>query len=297
MRLWLIAGLGLPLLIPSGAACAQVRNDDEFYSLLTNQSPAPAIPDRAEPRRGKTAKVARSAPEANSPSSLPTPSANQPPPPPPPMERQQALMSALLSLSPISWAMILAAIAALGTLLWAATPLPCLVLGHRRYSRTVRFDEHEQRWIGQCKSCGKLLARREGKWRSADATWHKPQIVRSPTPNRPPADYEVANSGLQESVGYDVPIVEWPLRDKIRWPSNSLPAPVRDRTQLTASQLVDDVRSATAPDGSLFSVTEKLRARCAADEETLCTEKIAMRMQELGIALHRDPAPAGADTD
>jgi hypothetical protein len=60
---------------------------------------------------------------------------------------------------------------------------------------------------------------------------------------------------------------------------------------------VEDVRSATAPDGSLFSVAYKLRARCAADEEALCTEKIAMRMQELGIALQSDPAPAGADTD
>lgn len=299
MRLWLIAGLGLPLLIFSGAAFAQVRNDDEFYSLLTNQSTAPAIPDRVEPPRGKTTELARSAPDAESASSLPTPSANQPPPPPPPpIERQQALMSALLSLSPISWVMILVAIGALGALLWAATPLPCLVLGHRRYSRTVRFDEHEQRWVGQCKSCGKLLARREGKWRSAHATWHKPQIVRSSTPNRPSRDYEVANNALREPVAYDLPIVEWPLRDESRRQSNGLPAPVRGKTPVVVSQLVDDVGSATAADGgsALFSAADKLRARCAADEQALCTEKIAMRMQQLGIALQRDTAPAGADS-
>ena len=303
MRLWLIIGLGLTLVAASGTASGQIRNDDELYSLLTAQSSAPpGAPTKAvRPGHSESTEVVGqpSDPKGGA-ASLMTAAEPvvQPLPLPVPESRQHTLVSTLLSLSPITWAMIVAAIAAFGALLWTATPLPCLVLGHRRSSKSVRFNEDQQRWVGHCKSCGKQLARREGVWKAAEPTWRKPEVVQDPPVDRSFGDHcLVAGSSSGPLDAVPVQVVEWPLRGKSEPQPNHERAPLAHRAREIVSRVADDGGTRATPTpgtrGALFSVVDELRARCTTDEWTLCAEKISIRMQELERALrHGDKSEA-----
>jgi hypothetical protein len=223
------------------------------------------------------------------------------------MGREQTIMGMLLSFSPITWAVIVAGIVALGAILWAATPLPCLLLGHRRCSRSVRFVDHEQRWVGNCKSCGIALVRdAKGTWKRAKVTWRKPEVRPEPVQYSSRVEEVSAEAGVQpvhldtelEAVPRVLPepvlngqasLIEWPVRARNDEPI--APSPVEQRAQTIASQLLDDVDCGSMPTpgtrGALFSVVDELRARCARDEHTLCAEKISIRMQQLETALQR----------
>lgn len=296
MRLCLITGLGITLLVASGLASAQVQNDDQFYSLLTAQSSGlPPITSAKPASRGqlKSTKVADQSRDASAgPASLMNAAGpeTQSAPIPPPGERQGTITSTLLSLTPATWAMLLAAVAAFGALLWAATPLPCLVLGHRRSSKSVRFDPDEQRWVGHCKSCGKRLARREGIWRPTPPTWRKPQVLLGPDLSIATSHCKlVAKSGPVDTG--EATAVEWPLPELNEPQSGAERLPLEHRAQAVVSRLMDDATADSVPTpgtrGALFSVVDELRSRCAKDEWTLCAEKISIRMQELEKALQQ----------
>jgi hypothetical protein len=316
MRLWLSAGIFLALSVAPSTASAQdnpgaVRSDDQFYSLLT--SPATAAPVASKTlNSGRSESAARGtqgtelkespSPIVASAADIPT-SASLPLP----MGREQTIMGMLLSFSPITWAVIVAGIVALGAILWAATPLPCLLLGHRRCSRSVRFVDHEQRWVGNCKSCGIALVRdAKGTWKRAKVTWRKPEVRPEPVQYSSRVEEVSAEAGVQpvhldtelEAVPRVLPepvlngqasLIEWPVRARNDEPI--APSPVEQRAQTIASQLLDDVDCGSMPTpgtrGALFSVVDELRARCARDEHTLCAEKISIRMQQLETALQR----------
>lgn len=296
MRLWLIRGLGLTLLVAPATASAQVRNDDEFYSLLTAQSAArpPAPAKVAKPARQQIPAVAEPIPNpkdnAVSLLTLAKPDIQTVSVPAP--DRRPALLTALLSLSPITLAMIVAGILASCLILWVGTPLPCLVRGHRRSSKSVRFSEDEQRWVGHCKSCGKALARREGAWKLAEPTWRRPEVLQRPAPDRAPAPCRPVAAVEPEPVdAAEVARIEWPLPKNKDPRSNGERLPLEHRAQAVVSRLMDDADTGVVPTpgtrGALFSVLDELRARCAKDEWTLCAEKISIRMQELERALQR----------
>ena len=207
MRLWLSAGIFLALFVAPSTALAQdnpgaVRSDDQFYSLLT--SPATAAPVASKTlNSGRSESAARGtqgtelkelpSPIVASAADIPT-SASLPLP----MGREQTIMGMLLSFSPITWAAIVAGIVALGAILWAATPLPCLLLGHRRCSRSVRFVDHEQRWVGNCKSCGIALVRdAKGTWKRAKVTWRKPEVLPEPVQYSSRVEEVSAEAGVQ----------------------------------------------------------------------------------------------------
>lgn len=297
VRLWLITSLGLTLLMAPATSSAQVRNDDEFYSLLTAQSDAPprAPVKVAKPVRRQSPAVADPIPtpkdEAPSLLTLAKPEI-QPAPMPVPTDRQSTFATALLSLSPITLAMIVAGILASCLVVWLGTPLPCLVRGHRRSSKSVRFNEDEQRWVGHCKSCGKRLARRDGVWKLAEPTWSRPEVLQRPAPAHSPALPRLVAAVEPEPVdAAEVARIEWPLPENKEPQSNVERLPLEHRAQAVASRLMDDTDTGVAPTpgtrGALFSVVDELRARCAKDEWTLCAEKISIRMQELERALQR----------
>lgn len=297
VRLWLITSLGLMLLMAPATSSAQVRNDDEFYSLLTAQSdaPPPAPVKVAKPVRRQSPAVADPIPtpkdEAPSLLTLAKPEI-QLAPMPVPTDRQSTFATALLSLSPMTLAMILAGILASCMILWVGTPLPCLIRGHRRSSKSVRFSEDEQRWVGHCKSCGKRLARREGAWKLAEPIWRRPEVLQRPAPHHAPAPCRLVETLEPEPVDAgEVARIEWPLPENIEPQSNGEPLPLENRAQAVVSRLMDDADTGLVPTpgtrGALFSVVDELRARCAKDEWTLCAEKISIRMQELERALQR----------
>jgi len=215
---------------------------------------------------------------------------------PAPAYRGESLADVFLALSPIIWGMILIGFALAAVLLWVVTPLPCLLLGHRRSSKSVRFNDHEDRWVGNCKSCGVLLSRdRQGSWRRAKPTWRRPEIVSGPEMMRwPVADVprrtHAADPAIVESGrGRDVPVTHNAAFNDRGFQSNGQAVPVEFRAQKLVSQLLEDVKQRNAPApgtrGALFSVVDELRARCATDEHTLCAEKISIRMQQLECAL------------
>ena len=296
-RLWLITGLGLALLVAPATASAQVRNDDEFYSLLTAQSvAAPPAPAKVVQRpRRQTPAVAEPIPDtkddAASLLTLAKPEV-QTTSVPVPTDRQPTLVTALHSLSPITLAMIVAAILASCLILWIGTPLPCLVCGHRRSSKSVRFSEDEKRWVGHCKSCGKRLARRDGVWKLAEPTWRRPEVLQRTPADHPSTPFRlVVAVGPEPMDGAEIERIEWPLPDKKQPQSNGERLPLERRAQAIVSSLMDDIDPGAVPTpgtrGALFSVVDELRARCAKDEWTLCAEKISIRMQELERALQR----------
>ena len=216
---------------------------------------------------------------------------------PPPPDDELNFKAMILDFSPVTWGMLLAGLALTGMLLWTVTPLPCLLLGHRRCSKSVRFNDHEDRWVGNCKSCGVLLARdRSGAWTRAKPTWRKPEIVAS----REVLRWPIAESSLEErhvaeqatslpAQNGHAAVAERGLSTGFEGRSNGAVA-VEERAQKIVSQLLEDVggREVLAPGtrGALFSVVDELRARCATDEHTLCAEKISIRMQQLECALH-----------
>ena len=216
---------------------------------------------------------------------------------PAPAYDRESLADTLLTLSPTIWGMIILGLALSAVLLWVVTPLPCLLLGHRRSSKSVRFSDHEDRWLGNCKSCGVLLSRdRQGAWRRAKPTWRRPEIVSGSQVMRWPIAEDASHAAQEPDRaimafdrGRNVPVTHSVGANDQERQSSGEAVPVEHRAQMLVSQLLGDVkeRNALAPGtrGALFSVVDELRARCATDENTLCAEKISVRMQQLECAL------------
>jgi len=199
-------------------------------------------------------------------------------------DQRPAFIVWILSVPRGTWAILVLSIAVGGFLLWVQTPVPCLLLGHRRSKMRVRFSDQHQRWVGNCKRCNMLLVRdARGGWKSA-----KGARIRSMPAERRRAEAPTFVFAPERRERH-VTVGQTPLREE---ETNREFVPVEVSARSVASQLLDDVRGGTVPTpgacGALFSVVDELRARVGTDEHTLCAEKISIRMQQLEYALQRD---------
>lgn len=257
----------------SAQDAAQVSTDSDFYrAVMTTSSPASTSKNSTpEPLLGDKA------PETNAlgdgvaavPSAAPTSDLPGAPTASPRRDQRLAVVAWLLSVSTATWATLILSITVGGFLLWVATPMPCLLLGHRRNKARVRFSDQHQKWVGNCKRCNAPMVRdAAGRWKSAkvgrlQSSPPSPRVEQAPTFVFAPERKAVQAETERQSV----------------------------RAKSVASSLVEDVSGGSAPTpntrGALFSVVDDLRARLGPDESTLCDEKISIRMQQLESALQR----------
>ena len=292
----LSAFLVAPQLSSAQSDASYVDTDASFYGALASQraGSTPASTGRSNPVRGRGA-VVKPVPELNG-NEFPVVSAGTNKPfvsaAPPPPEHRLTFVGMITALAPVTWAMLVLGIVFGGFVLWAGTPLPCLVLGHRRSRMSVSFDDHKQLWRGKCKSCGVPLVRdAAGGWKAARATSRNPlpleiavvppaarnhAVIRAPLPqpepSRPGPLVEAAPSNGHDAIG------EYRPR-------------ARENTASKVAQLLDDVLGGHAPPpggrGALFFAVDELRSSPGMEEQTLCAMKISIRMQQLEGALQR----------
>ncbi len=280
----LLAALAIPQTSIAQGSDGSGLTDADYYGMVASQSSSPVVPATAsDPVLGEGSRVSSVA-SANG-SAPPAPDAAPSPPdavaPTGSTDDRPAIIVKALAVEPGTWAIVFLAMALGGLLLWASTPLHCLLFGHRRSKMSVRFDEQEQRWVGNCKSCRTLLARDgAGAWRRAGSV--KPR----PIPQQPRE---------QEPIFVFAPERKRPAEHPERVPASvnrERPAvPLEVNVESVVSRLLDDVRGGSVPmpgtRGALFSVVDELRARVGPNEHTLCAEKISIRMQQLECALQR----------
>lgn len=288
LRVALLLALTLTPRIVSAQDAASVSMDSDFYRAVTtstaptttNSSPTPepllgAKAPETNPLADQAAGDAAAAPAPKAPSS---------PAAAPREDQRPAFIVWILSVPRGTWAILVLSIVVGGFLLWAQTPLPCLLLGHRRSKMRVRFSDQHQRWVGNCKRCNMLLVRdARGGWKSAKgARVHPTPVERRRAEEAPTFVFAPERKGRSVTVEQTPPRGEETSREFV---------PVEVKARSIASQLLDDVRGRTVPTrgarGALFSVVDELRARVGPDEHTLCAEKISIRMQQLESALQR----------
>jgi hypothetical protein len=290
-RLSLRVALLLAFLVTPGMLSAQdaasVPTDSDFYRAVTtstsptstsNPTPEPLLGAKAPETNPLADQAARDVPAA------PAPNVSRAPAAAPRKDQRPPFIVWILSVQRGTWAILVLSIVVGGFLLWAQSPLPCLLLGHRRSKMRVRFSDQHQRWVGNCKRCNMLLVRdARGGWKSARGARIHPR----------PAETRRAEEATTfifapERKERHVTAGQTPLRVE---ETNREFLPVEVRARSIASQLLDDVRGGTVPTpgarGALFSVVDELRARVGPDEHTLCAEKISIRMQQLECALQR----------
>jgi hypothetical protein len=267
---------------------ASVSMDSDFYrAVTTSTAPTPTnSTPTPEPLLG--AKAPEKSPLADQGTGgavvAPAPSVSSGAATAPREDQRSAFIVLILSVPRGTWAILVLSIVAGGFLLWAQTPLPCLLLGHRRSKMRVRFSDQHQRWVGNCKRCNTLLVRdARGGWKSAKgARVHPTPVERRRADEAPTFVFAPERKERSVTVEQTPPRGEETTREFV---------PVEVKARSIASQLLDDVRGGTVPTpgarGALFSVVDELRARVGPDEHTLCAEKISIRMQQLECALQR----------
>lgn len=195
-------------------------------------------------------------------------------------------------LSSAAWAALFLALGLAGLMLWIGGSLPCMVIGHRRSGKKVRFSEAEQRWVSNCKRCGARLVRnRRGGWKAAavlpDIAEPRlllvAELANDVRPFRPPVD---------EPIRDDPPaIVERLVPRSIEAPPAARVELDQRKAQSIIHKLLGDVLegNVTTPGarGTLFFVVDELRASRGRDEQTRRAEKISIRIQQLESALRR----------
>jgi hypothetical protein len=291
LRVALLLALLLTPQMLSAQDAASVPMDSDFYRAVTtsttptptNSSPTP------EPLLG--AKAPETNPLADQApgdvAAAPTPNVSRVPAAASRKDQRPPFIVWILSVPRGTWAILVLSIVVGGFLLWAQSPLPCLLLGHRRSKMRVRFSDQHQRWVGNCKRCNTLLVRdARGGWKSAKGARVHPTPVERRRAQEAPT-FVFAPVRKERSVTVE----ETPRRAE---ETNREFVPVEVKARSIASQLLDDARGGTVPTpgarGALFSLVDELRARVGPDEHTLCAEKISIRMQQLECALQRGDA-------
>lgn len=274
----------------SAQDAASVPMDSDFYrAVTTSTSPTSTSNPTPEPLLGAKAPETNPLADhaAGDVAAAPTPSVLRTPAAAPREDQRPALIVWILSVPRGTWAILVLSIVGGGFLLWTQSPLPCLLLGHRRSKMRVRFSDQHQRWVGNCKRCNTLLVRdARGGWKSAKgARVHPTPVERRRADEARTFVFAPERKERRVSVEETPPRVEETNREFVS---------VEVKARSIASQLLDDVRGGTVPTqgarGALFSVVDELRARVGPDEHTLCAEKISIRMQQLECALQRGDA-------
>lgn len=270
----------IPQLASADRDARQTYSDYDFYTLVARQPSSPATsPNIISPG---------TLPGESIPATNPLPAGaaagNPPraPPPPPVVDDHRTFVAEAVALPLATWVMVLSAIALAALLLWGIKPLHCLLFGHHRSRMSVRFDDHEQRWVSNCKYCKTALIRdAAGAWRRGSSRKSKRIAKQPPSKEAPVFVFSPERKAQHEPIERVSPIGEQE--------EPAIPLEVRARS--VVSRLLDDVRGGTVPTpgarGALFSLVDELRARLGPDECTLCAEKISLRMQQLECALQR----------
>jgi hypothetical protein len=186
---------------------------------------------------------------------------------------------------------LVAGLALAGLIVWGFTGLPCLMLGHYRSRKKVRFSEREQRWVSNCRRCGRRLVRDPHLgWSVATPL---PEL-RDPAPVIAPYPLEVREPEWPVSPRQtDTPAISFvePRQVRPKDPAPPRPPLAEETAQTVIGRLLNDVLGGkvTTPGarGALFFVVDELRANHATDERTRRAERISIGIQQLECALQR----------
>jgi hypothetical protein len=284
----------LALLATPRASSAQdigtVNITDEFYQAVS--SPGKPVASSTDRPSGTLAAATRPS-EINASLTIGVePSvATKPALPLPRVDRNRFLGFDTPPLSLPGWSLVLTGIASIALFLWLVTPLPCLLLGHRRSTTSLRFSQGRGHWVSSCKRCRVALYRDPVTgWARVRRQFDDQDEGATPVP-QPLAPGNIGALSTAPELNLERPEV---LPNHSTFPRETSPenGPVqRPNNAKAVTRLLHDVIGGSAPApgarGALFFLVDELCARPEMEEQTLRAMKISVCMQQLECALQR----------